>query len=202
MCKVLRFSSLKRLQVVDLMAKRETFLSLNYSVPTDDFLDVINEFAKEFDQTSSSAVFAFTAEVRSYISEIITHWGLCFTFNIALSRDLLNQNSTSSDFHYELFITQNFKKYKAKISPPEVLPRRIPTSNAGLLVDLFTDFSEVKEIILNNFDGYFVLIHDPFELPSKKSKIFQLGYAPKFKVIIDAELNKIDESIRDYQPAE
>lgn len=183
-----------------MLTKRNTFAFINISIPTDDFVDVINHFAKEFDDSATSIIVHFTGEKRSYISEIITTWGLCFTFNMAFSHDLLNLNVTSDDFHYQLFLESTI--YNTINPPPVFLPRSSPSSNAGLTIEIYSSTLEYDEIIFNDFRGFIVMVHDPFELPSKKSKLLRLGYDRNLKVIIDAQMNKIDESVSNYEPVE
>ena len=83
------------------------------------------------------------------MSEVLTEWGLCFTFNIAFSRDLLNLNSTSSDFHYQHphrgFVTNLIQR------PPKILPKRIATVKSGLWVG-FDDALYKNDVIHNEFN--------------------------------------------------
>jgi len=160
------FFSLKRLQVVDLIKNLGTFQKINYSIPTDDFLDVINQFSKEFDDFLS-IVFYWIGTYQNRMSEIITPWGLCFTYNIAFSHDLLNHNTTSSDFYYEN--TLRLIQITKPNQPIEDLPKRISTANAGLWVG----FNKLNQAVDLRVDGYTSLFHDPFELPSKRSKVIE-----------------------------
>lgn len=195
--------SLKRLQVLDVFSNRNIFNKQNLSIPSHDFLDVMNEFYKEF-LDKSLVVFIWITQIEKYISEIITPWGLCYTFNIGFNHDVLNLNSTSDDFHYKHFHQpQNMKQFR--MPAPKILPKKMSTSRAGLWVG-FTEeekmLKEIKEFSDYIFDGYLLLIHNPYELPSKRSEIIK--YNPKFqaKVFINTKLNAIDESLFEYEPHE
>jgi len=133
------------------------------------------------------------------MSEIITEWGLCFTFNIAFSHDLLNINSTSNDFHYQ---HQHRKISNVPIQrPPQILPKRVSTVKSGLWVGFEKNLYK-NEVIENDFNGYLVLLHDPFELPSKKSKIVNFNLKFQTEIIVDPLINAIDESLIEYESNE
>jgi hypothetical protein len=137
---------------------------------------------------------------RQYVSEILTSEGLCFTFNIAFAHDLLNINSTSNDFHYQLFHLR-FISIPEGLVAPQSLPRKISSSFTGLHIkfEVITMFYDIFE---KNPHGLKFFIHDPFELPSMHSKIFNIDVYQKTQITIDAELNTNDDSIIDYQPKE
>ena len=132
------------------------------------------------------------------MSEIITPWGLCFTFNIAYNYDLLNLNITSNDFHY--LNSQREISENLNARPPNK-PRKISTSKAGLWVG-FGAKAFSKDVIKNDFNGFKVLHHDPFELPTKKSKIMNFNLNLQTSVLIDPEINSIDEALLGYGPEE
>lgn len=198
------FHSLKRLQVIDFITKRNLFQQLNISVPTDDFLNVINQFEKEFDPDKGSIVFYLIYERQEYISEIITPYGLCQTYNIAYSHDLLKINSTSNDFHFiNSKVYKNIKRW-IHSHPPEHLPQKVLTSNAGLWIGFGNKEDDEKslELFHNTFDGYVVMFHDSFELPSKLSKTVNFNKMLQTKVLIDGKIITIDDSLYDYEPIE
>lgn len=188
---------MKRLHVIDIFENHDTFLKLNYSVPTDDFLDVINEFDKDFFPGSFRIVFNWIDERKDYVSEIITQWGLCFTYNIAFSHDVLHINSTSEDFHYQSARKiADFEMSDDPIDlPPNDLPQKISSSKAGLWVG-FRRFND------DIFNGFTVIVHDPFELPSANSKIIDFNFKYQTTILIDPQQQSIDESLVGYDPAE
>ena len=190
------------MQVIDLITNRGTFQKLNVSISTDDFLDVINEFAKEFIITSTSMNFQWIKDLKLFGNEIITPWGLCFSFNMAHSRDLLNLNTTSSDFHYQYTAAKlsDYKKLVHQLSEP--IPRKISTMKAGLFVNLLPNFEEFQQVIENNIDGYLFILHDPYELPSRNAKSFRAKMLFRTNVILRPLLHEIDESLNDYEPKE
>jgi len=137
---------------------------------------------------------------QQYMSEIITPWGLCFTYNIAFSPDLLNISSVSDDFHNDhtsrIIAIKSLNQRK-----PTKMPKKISTSKAGLWVGFGTTHLE-DEGVENDFNGYVVLFHDPFELPSKMSKIVNTNFDIRTEVFVDPQLNSLDESLNDYKPFE
>ncbi|CAG9811156.1 unnamed protein product [Chironomus riparius] len=193
---------LKRLQVIDILENREVFLKLNFSVPAHDFLEISNEFLKG----SLSFVFYWIDEKRQYVTEIVTQWGLCFTYNIGFSHDVLHINSTSDDFHFQASskedIMPSYQSTYLYETPPKDLPQTISTSKAGLWVGISLAYADKDRIAKNTFKAYTVLLHDPFELPSANSKIIQLNVKYQTTIQVNPQQNSIDESLMDYEPVE
>lgn len=146
-----------------------------------------------------SLIFMWIDQQQNYMSEIITPWGLCFTYNIAFNHDLLNLNAVSDDFHYE-HTTRVIPNARMERKPTK-MPKTISTSKAGLWVGFGRTHIE-DEGVKNDFNGYVVLFHDPFELPSKMSKIVKTNFDHRTKVFVEPQLNSIDESLYDYEPKE
>lgn len=116
--------SLKRLQIIDLITKSGIFYRQNISIPTDDFLVMINTFNKDFD---AGQFYRWHNIFNSYSSEIITDMGLCNTINIANLSDVLHTDVVSHDFHYELTYMTSYDIHKNLTRP-----LRTATSSAGL----------------------------------------------------------------------
>lgn len=192
------------LQVVDLVTNRGVLSKFNFSIPTDTFLDDINEFLKEFATFPSKIVFLLVRQNQEFITEIITPWGLCFTYNIAFSYDLLRKNTTSNDFHY-VYVNKMFKAALESFtfeSKPMDFPYQLSASKAGLWVGFGKDIYPLEDIIYNDFDGYVVLLHDPYELPSKNSKVIRFNKRLQTKILIDPQISTIDESLLEFEPTE
>lgn len=160
----------------------------------------MNEFSKEFDRSMETFSANWAQEFNTFISEIITPYGLCFNFNMAQSHDLLNLNSTSDDFHYQLTNLQYWDNQQD--TPPELPRKTLNWTPIGVSISIMTYPDEIKEMIDNNFDGLVYILHDPFELPSKNSKIMNVHYARDPNILIEPEMITIDESIYDYSPEE
>ena len=194
--------SLKILQVFDLILNRGTFQKINLTIPADDFLNDINEIGKEFALELQRLIFLLGNHFQQYISEIITPWGLCHTFNMALNHDSLHLNSTSDDFHYHhIFLQEEY--YRERLRPPLIFPKQISTSSQKLWVGF--DYAGplfVIEYAQNDFDGYEVLFHDPHELPSYHSKSLKFSINLRTNILIRPQLNTIDESLYEYEPVE
>lgn len=188
---------LKRLQVIDLVENRGTFMKLNFTIPTDDFLDVINEFYKGIFEDFINFVFLYNAQTHA--SEIITVYGLCYTFNLALHNDLVNTNTTSNDFHHDLF-APGF--YVSPPLPPEDYPEKDSSFPYGLKVELTISHKLAEMAYKKNFIGNYIFLHDPFELPSSSSTKFLLTPNRKVSIKIIPQINLIDDSITEYDPVE
>lgn len=139
---------------------------------------------------------------QEYISEIITPWGLCLTYNIAFSQDLLNINATSDDFHY-LYVNKMYdgSGYIFATKPTDI-PRKVSSSKAGLWVGFGKFNFDFTKRIYNDFDGYVVLLHNSYELPSKNSKLLRFNEQLQTNILIDPQISTTDESLQEYEPAE
>lgn len=135
---IIQFFSLKRLQVIDLVTQSGIFHHKNISIPTSDFLQIINTFDKE-DNSRVRNFYVWHNVYDTSVSEIITDIGLCNTINMANLSDVLHTDVVSRDFHYihdrlSMFdMIDDFKK-----------PYRTSTSNGGLDINLFLDGDYVK----------------------------------------------------------
>ncbi|KAG5667483.1 hypothetical protein PVAND_015463 [Polypedilum vanderplanki] len=184
----LRMHLLKQLQVIDLISQRGTFAFINFSIPTIDFLDVINEFDKAVG-IDEIVNFQWRFSSSTAVSEILTEHGLCTTFNIALPNDLFDTNLISQDFQYA-HITEIFKNS----SFTEVIPRRALKSSQDVYLDSFIE-NEMGEAEVWNFIGNFMYWHDPYELPTKFSQTKMLSYNKITNIWIEPQIMEIDESI-------
>jgi hypothetical protein len=202
----LSMKTLKRLQVIDFFEDRNVLSKLNLSVPTDDFLETVNIFAKIFYFTSTSISFNWIDEVLAYVSEIITKWGLCFTYNIALSHDIMYTNLTSDDFHYHVTLKSDVPKREQHPNIydalPKELPQRITSSKVGLWVGFGLFKGEIEQVRNKTFQPYTIILHDPYELPSPSSKTTHLNLEYQTLIVIDPQQNSIHESLVEYDPAE
>ena len=129
-------------------------------------MDVLNEFDKEFLFSYEILQFAFIFDGVQYVSEILTPYGLCHSFNVAYSSDMLNYKSTSSDFHYQIFPSGFVHDLLPAI--PE-LPRKDSPYPYGLTTNMIISNFKNKNAIKRDYEGYDFFLHDPFELPSSFS---------------------------------
>lgn len=185
--------SLKRLQAVDLIVNKGTFNKINFTIPANDILEVLNEFEKEF--KIQFAYFNWGSS-EDLISEIITPYGLCITFNMAMADDFINLNLTSDDFHIKLFPSNDYQ-----VNEPEYIPRKISNSILGLYIVIYieTRFLEKTDI---DRDDLMMILHDPFELPFSSQSKFLLGSFLSSEFKIYPEFYTIDDSLINYSPAE
>ena len=160
----------------------------------------MNEFSKEFLKSASELNVFWMEDQKQYVSEILTSEGLCLTFNIAFAKDLLHLKMASNDFHYQLFHLKYFSDSKDLV-PPQSLPRKISSSFSGLQMKIDILKMIFDEIFERNPHSLMLFIHNPYELPSINSKMFNLDDSRRTKITIDAELNTIDDSLVVYTPA-
>lgn len=193
------FSSIKRLQVVDTLLNLEVFAKTNLKFPQDEFLDIVNEFEKEFFMRKPELCFQFRHEMYQYIAEVITPYGLCLSFNIALPNDLLYLNVSSNYFFYQLFQTCDLTGFKNIVKIPEI-PRNDTTYSNGMTIRSFINLN--NENIIRNATGRHLFVHDPYELPSSGSGHIFLNAHRTSNIVILPQISVIDDSIAGYNPIE
>lgn len=149
--------------MIDLLTKHGTFHRQNISLPVENFLNVLGEFAK-LDKS-----FFYTFDVRwmdesVLFSEIITELGVCFSLNLAVNEEIF-KHQTAFDF-YHTYINQYSKN---NLSKAELRPTRAGHTLSGIMFRVMG--SDKLETMLNSgiYEGYQILIHDPYELPTKFS---------------------------------
>lgn len=164
----------------------------------------MNDFEKEFMTGTVALAHFWINEYKEYASEIMTQWGLCFTYNIAFSHDLLHVNVTSDDFHYEhanKAALTNPKMYEYETAPKE-MPQSLSTSKAGLWVGFDLGNADKSKLARNTLEGYTIILHDAYELPSANSQILNLNLRFQTSILINPSINSIDETLHGYEPAE
>lgn len=172
------------------------FYKINFSIPTDDFLSVINEFDKEFLLGNLPLSFIFNHDSHHFISEVIAPQGLCFSFNMAYSHDMLDINLTSSDFHHQIIETG----HGIPVIPE--IPRNDSKYPYGLKVQSMFLEELLQSTIKKDIDGYQLYLHDSFELPSSSSVKYLVRGNRELDIKIIPQINFIDDSITHYDPVE
>ncbi|KAL7011567.1 hypothetical protein ACKWTF_014326 [Chironomus riparius] len=188
---------LNRLQVVDTMMNLGVLAKLNRTLPKFDFLDVLNEFDKEI-KGCPDICFELHRRCNNYITEVLTPLGLCRSFNIALAHDLLNLNTTSDDFHYELFSTCFALAFNFYDMPE--FPRNDTPFPTGLHIEWFEGHSDFA--FNRKLAGRYMFLHDPYELPSTSSKKIMINANYDVLIQIIPQINRIDDSIAGYDPVD
>lgn len=165
-------------------------------------MDIINQFSKEFEEIDHYLVFYLVNKVQEYIAEIITQWGLCSTYNIAFNHDVLHTNLTSNDFHYEYGYRMTLSRPRIRDPIPQNYPMKISTSHAGLWVGFSNYRDYTMKFIDNKFHGFVVIFHNPYELPTRFSKVLMFNTKLQTRILLNPQLNLIEETLMDYEPAE
>lgn len=114
----------------------------------------------------------------------------------------MDTNITSDDFHY-VYAHKEIQKglWKHQLPPRDL--KRISTSKSGLWIGFEMSLLQLKNIIGDDgLNGFTVIFHDAFELPTARSKIIKLNTDYETRIILNPQLNSIDESLYDYEPAE
>jgi amiloride-sensitive sodium channel len=182
---------LKRLQVIDFITHKGVLKNL--SIPTNDFLHMINTFEKLNRHEVTQGFYWFYDQSRGLFSEILMPWGLCSVFNIASREEVLHVDNTSSDFHYEIISN------KGPVNLTFKIPRKTKTSEEGFTIHFQLDddneFVGVRQ-------GSIAVIHNSHEFPTMNAVKIPFNGYKKTYVWIQPQMNSIDESLEDFSPAD
>jgi hypothetical protein len=206
------FFSLKYLQVISLLYNDDFLLSLNVSIPTDDFVDRLSEFTnfwirnrrqnmKYFYKNQLKtclARFSYRFEVR--MVKILSKTGFCHTFNFPNFDDFFNLKIMSQDFNrsvptklfYPMPVKKDFIDYPVKVSNYKV---KLEMKCTEFLDNAIYHSSE-------ELAGFKLQIHSPLELPSKSIQQFHTNENNSINYLIFPKLTRIDENMLEYSPEE
>jgi Amiloride-sensitive sodium channel len=140
--------------------------SSNLSSETLNFVKLLRPTAQLdwFEDMESNWLLKYTTQY----SMTLTRWGLCFTFNMLASHELLNLNETSRDFHFKVDIKNPFNLYWLG-ADTEDFNSSMPWHTSHKSVGLSTYFNDSKYLAENPFivqDGFLVIVHSNFDFPS------------------------------------
>ncbi|KAG5668125.1 hypothetical protein PVAND_016078 [Polypedilum vanderplanki] len=186
---------LKRLQVIDILTKRGILSQLNISIPTDDFLDVLSEFQRA-NIREILPLFHWSRDFHARYSIILTEFGLCRSFNLALPEDIFYIDSISDDFLHNYFTDSDYNGQK---NNTEIIPRKAENSDDS--VNFWTG-GKPRETEVFKFEGYMIFYHDPYEMPKKNTKavIINVQETHIMNLFFTPEMVDIDQSLYDVDP--
>lgn len=129
----------------------------------------------------------------NHVSEIITEYGLCISFNIAEHHEVLLSNVTSTDFHYDVVQYPKSRPTTYVHKPP----RNATASNIGLVYHFQSPnfFERNQTFIGTDIAGHLVMVHDPYEIPSHDTVKIPLTFLTYLNFWIEPELNEVEESM-------
>lgn len=183
--------------MVDMMTKRGTFALKNFSIPTDDFLDVVYEFEFGYRTRGMITRFEWNKSTSPFSSEILTEHGLCMSFNHAFANEMFNEEKTSADFHYKIF-----RYYNHETIFTEFIPRHAQFWDNVFEIYVRNKLEYFQKIVNFDYYGYSVWIQDPYEFPSGFSQKIVAQSEKLIDVKIEPEMISIDESLYDDDPIE
>lgn len=186
------FHSLRRLQVVDLVTRSGIFEKKNISIPTDNFLHTFNEFHKFLFNDDVEWKFYFLTRYSKF-SQVLTDHGFCYTFNLAITKEMFNENSISTEFFHEHFGAGNIPN-----QTDTAIPRLIPFA-AILRILIKSSKSYYKKIDNGLYEGHIIYIHDPYELPSRTTNRIFMRNGQTSMLNIEPIFNTIDDSLDELQ---
>lgn len=177
-----------------MITRHGTFQRKNLTISTDHFLSIANDFEKFTLSWFVGVGFNYHKKI-TVNSEILTQHGLCFSFNLAVSEHFFNSDLVSTDFLHEYFKLQ-WKSEKFN----ETVPKNIDTMTQ------LEFFFHVREMFYDRtvngiFDGHFVYVHDPYELPIL-SFPYPMHRHNHMYLFVEPILIEIDESLYDLTPEE
>lgn len=129
----------------------------------------------------------------SFISEILTEFGLCYSFNLAISDNVVDKNLTSPNFHYSHFTIHNYP-----LGRTEKIPRKINTCDKGYSIAAWSSEEYYKFVHNLHQDDHLIFIHDPYEYPTRSSVSMSLNRNSIINVLLNPIFYGIDESLKNF----
>lgn len=210
----------KILQIINLIENDVTIPeNLNESIPTEDFFQVLQGFqnfwkVKDGSDTNSQEA-SWNEIYAGHFQEILTRWGLCYSFNLINKTKLFHEVSDDLTFIHEYFITLRTASELPVYEMDEENPLKTRSPELGFHATL-TDYDESLDFwadwapeeagrYKNPFhvlDGYRVMFHSSLELPNMNSVHHYTTARQALMFWIVPHMTKIDVSLKDLQPEE
>lgn len=156
--------------------------SFTYS-KNSDFVEHLRNNSVQRNWFNSSKRFWNSKKIPEF-AEIMTRYGIAFTFNLLADSRLLDFNQTSEDFRYS---------YGSGVTKPQ---------KTGTLEKdgLFATFLDVDGSWINICHSSGFIVHSPFELTSKLDRKTDLAYNKDVTVWISLEIYQDEEDLRSISP--
>lgn len=170
------------LQVISLIENDDLFENANVSISTDDFFKILKKFTnfwRKFmneDRAKGQAA-RWTGLWSVELSEVLTRWGLCYSFNLMNSSKIFQH--VSHDFYYKLFVLiegTTLHGYRTTEDKNATFPLSTPNHEIGFYGEIkkkfgywwpdeFHRFKNPMDVL----DGFHLIFHNFDEYPSTKS---------------------------------
>lgn len=127
---------------------------------------------------------------------VITELGWCRTINFCEQKSFLqadveeNRLFPSIEAEYDPYVPENY-------TPPFMTT----LASQGMNVRIFRENEEMAPS-LRNANTYLLMIHSPFEVPTRTNRRFQMVDMDYNSFYITPQLNKIDETMIGMEPKE
>lgn len=211
------------MQIISVIYGDERLSNLNLTIPTDDFVERLNDFFPFFSRGIGSNERVrnnhakncranWTMEYEVNLTKVLGPNGFCYTFNLPKLEKLYKLSAISQDFtRFTKTIILLSDIYKPFVSLD--YPVKVPTYERGLEwkceLNVSVHVNVSKDTWYNHqhqyhnselVDGMRLIFHDPFEMPTKTSHQY---FAMPIRIIefqIIPEMTKIDETMLEYSP--
>lgn len=194
------------------------FDNSNVSIATADFYETLKKFPNFWTRTKNQETFALGHKAwwlnvcSVELSEVLTEWGLCYTFNIANANNVLNTEEVAAYFSYKHYIfLHGFTPMGSRtMQCDEKLPTKTSNYQIGLVMELYkkldllhSDF-EYNSRFKNPFEyfhGIHLIFHHPEELPSTFSVHHYAVGSTSLVFWIKSQMSITDESLMKEPPS-
>jgi acid-sensing ion channel, other len=212
----LTHNQLQYLQILAVTVNDDTLSNLNLSVTTDDLVERLEDFRKLmklsnqrfYDRVAAN----WTEKFDVNLTQTLGPNGLCYTFNFPGADKMFNLDELSNDFNYSKIYPLATDKYFDKPKLHEY-PLKTPDYTMGLEISFehsiaYDGYWGPKTDFVNHShpslvqDGYKLVLHDPFEVPSTEAHQFYTRVSETFEVEITPEVTSFDVSLEQYSPEE
>jgi hypothetical protein len=207
---------LKHLQITSLISSDAFMSQFNESIPTDDLVARFDDFVNFFIYDSSKMYQTYPRYIHanwsSYyevnLTRVLHPKGFCYTFNFPGAREIFQLDKLSSDFNYtesvRVAFTTSLKPFgDHQLKYPVKGPKHHEAGLEAYLAQPKVKYSELVHVLSDvrpkeDRDGFHLIIHDPFEVPSDKSvNIFTLANQT-VEYFIKPKIISFDDTFKSY----
>lgn len=211
--------SLQYLQIIGLISNDDFLLQFNVNISTLPFNRKLRDFKNflnyDMDELSDHIDAKWLTKQEPFFQQILSRTGFCYTFNFPGANEVFNLDKMASNFSKEnIFYDDYYDDYYDDFKAPSSYPLKTNNYRNGLncyiyekktsKIFLYTFYTDIIEKYHRSeiYDGFRVVIHDPFEIISGDSDHFYTLTNQSLTFYINPVIMDYDETIVDFTPEE
>lgn len=214
------------MQIISVISGDDFLSELNISIPTDDLIERLEDFVSFFfidfsrdgsgslDHYSRTCLGNWTNYFPVNMTKVLMRTGFCYTFNFPNLEKFYNFEADNQLLKNEPEILQFVMEDTTRREYILDYPAKVPNYKVGLHMECY--YKQQRRLARGHAEyihepfyrptetrqGFRLMFHDPFELPSMSS--YQYYFTPSFtrNYLIVPEVMRLDDSMLKYSLTE